>query len=204
MKRLSSILSLLFAIILAALAINGCITSVGKEYFQLYLPQNATAAAVGETTHQIDKILLVESVEVDRIYNDYRIVYRTSPFHLNYYSYKYWIKRPALLIRESMVDYFSKNNIFKKVITGFSGGEPDIQLKVMVHIIEEYDRSKAWFAHLKMEISIIDFKTGEPVLSHSFDRESQLAARKVEYLPIAISDLLQEELDKVVSELVKE
>jgi uncharacterized lipoprotein YmbA len=202
MKRLSLILSLLFALILAALAITGCITSVGKEYFQLYLPQNPAAARV-ETAYQIDKILLVESVEVDPIYNDYRLVYRTSPFHLNYYSYKYWIKKPGLLVRESMVDYFSKNNIFKKVITGFAGGEPDIQLKAVVYIIEEYDRPDAWFGHLKMEIRIFDFKTGEPVLSHSFDRQRQLAARKVEHPPAAVSGLLHEELDKVVSKLVK-
>ncbi len=203
MKRLSSKLSFGFALLLAALAITGCIASVGKEYFQLYLPQNTPVAAGGETTRPIDKILLVESVEVDPIYNDYRLVYRTSPFHLNYYSYKYWIKKPGILVRESIVDYFSKNDIFKKVITGFSGGEPDIQLKAVVYIIEEYDRPDAWYAHLKMEIRINDFKTGEPVLSHVFDRQKQLASRKVEYLPAAVSGLLQEELDKVINKLVK-
>jgi uncharacterized lipoprotein YmbA len=203
MKRLSLMLLVLFTFILAALAITGCISSVGKEYFQLYLPQNSTAAAGGETTQQIDKILLVESVEVDPIYSDYRMVYRTSPFHLNYYSYKYWIKRPGLLIRESIVDYFSKNNIFKKVIAGFAEGEPDVQLKAVVHIIEEYDRPDAWFAHLKMDFRIIDFKTGEQVLSHSFDRQRQLAAKKIEHLPVAISGLLQEELDKVINKLTK-
>jgi hypothetical protein len=54
-----------------------------------------------------------------------------------------------------------------------------------------------------MDISIIDFKTGEPVLSHSFDRQKQLTARKVEHLPAAVSNLLHEELDKVVSKLIK-
>lgn len=203
MKRLSLILSVLFVFILAALATSGCISSVGKEYFQLYLPQNTTAAASGEAAYKIDKILLVESVEVDRIYNDYRIVYRTSPFQLNYYSYKYWIKKPGLLIRESMVDYFSKNNVFKKVVTGLAEGEPDLQLKTFVHIIEEYDQPNVWFAHLKMDIRIIDFKTGEEVLSHSFDRQRQLAARKVDHLPAAVSGLLQEELDKVINKLPK-
>jgi uncharacterized lipoprotein YmbA len=202
MKRLLLILSVLLALILAALAMTGCISSVGKEYFQLYLPQN-TAAAGGETTHKIDKILLVESVEVDTVYNDYRMVYRTSPFHLNYYSYKYWIKKPEVLVRESIVDYFSKNNVFKKVVTGFAEGEPDIQLKAVVHIIEELDRPDTWFAHLKMDIRIIDFKTSESILSHSFDRRRQLAAKKIEHLPVAISGLLQEELDKVINKLTK-
>ena len=199
MKRLSLMLSVL----LTVLALTGCISSVGKEYFQLYLPQHTTAAAGAETIHKIDKILLVESVEVDAVYNDYRMVYRTSPFHLNYYSYKYWIKRPEVLVKDSIVDYFSKNNIFKKVVTGLIEGEPDIRLMAVVHIIEEYDRPDTWFAHLKMDIRIIDFKTGKPVLSHSFDRQRQLAARKAEHLPIAISGLLQEELDKLINKLTK-
>lgn len=196
-------LSVLFALIFAALAITGCISSVGKEYFQLYLPQNTATTADVETTHKIDKILLVESVKVEDIYNDYRMVYRTSPFHLNYYSYKYWIKKPELLVRDSIVDYFSKNNVFKKVVTGFAEGEPDIQLKAVVHIIEEYDRPDTWFAHLKMDFRIIDFKTGEQVLSHSFDRQRQMAIKKIAHLPVAISGLLQEELDKVINKLEK-
>lgn len=204
MKRLVLILSVLFILILATLAVTGCISSVGKEYFQLYLPQNTTPPAGVEPAYKIDKILLVEPVEVDPIYNDYRMVYRDSPFHLNYYSYKYWIKKPDTMIRDSIVDYFSKNNVFKKVITGFAEGEPDIQLKAVVYIIEEYDRPDTWLAHLKMDFRIIDFKTSEPVLSHSFDRQRQLAARKIEHLPIAISGLLQEELDKMVSKLKKE
>jgi uncharacterized lipoprotein YmbA len=204
MKRLLLILSVLFALIFAALAITGCISSVGKEYFQLYLPQNTATTAGVETTHKIDKVLLVESVEVDSIYNDYRMVYRTSPFHLNYYSYKYWIKKPRALVRDAIVDYFSKNNVFKKVVTGFAEGEPDIQLKAVVHIIEEYDRPDTWFAHLKMDFRIIDFKTGKQVLSHSFDRQRQMAIKKAANLPVAISGLLQEELDKVVNKLVKE
>jgi uncharacterized lipoprotein YmbA len=203
MKRLLLILSVLIAFILASLSATGCISSVGKEYFQLYLPRVTTTAAGGESTYKIDKILLVESVEVDPIYNDYRMVYRTSPFHLNYYSYKYWIKKPELLVRDSIADYFSKNNVFKKVVTGLAEGEPDMQLKAVVHIIEEYDRPDSWFAHLKMDILIIDFKTGEVLLTHSFDRQRQLAARKVEHLPIAISGLLQEELDKVINKFTK-
>jgi hypothetical protein len=101
------------------------------------------------------------------------------------------------------VDYFSKNNVFKKVVTGFAEGEPDIQLKAVVHILEEYDRPDTWFAHLKMDIRIDDFKTGEQVLSHSFDRQRQLAVKKAAHLPAAISGLLQEELEKVINKLSK-
>ena len=89
------------------------------------------------------------------------------------------------------------------MVTGFTEGEPDIQLKAVVHIIEEYDRPEAWFAHLKMDFRIIDFKTGEQVLFHFFDRERKMASKKIEHLPISISSLLQDELDKLINKLKK-
>ena len=203
MKRLSLSLLVLLALIFSLLAVTGCISSVSKEYFQLYLPHDTTVPADVSIAYKIDKILLVEPVEVDPIYDDYRMVYRTSPYHLNYYSYKDWIKKPGVLVRESIVDYFSKNNVFKNVNTGYAEGDPDIQLKAVVHILEEYDRTEAWFAHLKMDIVIVDFETDKRILSHSFDRQRQMAVKKVEHLPIAISGLLQEELDKVIKKLEK-
>lgn len=198
MKRLYFLL-VLTAIIFSAFGLTGCISSVGKEYFQLYLPRHTPPAASEEASYKIDKILLVDSVEVDEVYDDYRIVYRTSPYHLNYYSYKYWIKKPGLMVRDSIVDYFSKNNVFKKVITGFAEGEPDLIMKTVVHVLEEYDRPETWFAHLKMDIKMEDFKTGEPVLFHTFDREWRLIQKKVAQFPIGISRLLQEELDKAIN-----
>jgi uncharacterized lipoprotein YmbA len=203
MKPLPVILLILIGLVWG-LTSGGCISSsVGKEYYQLYLPTGPGLAGDESAAPQGERVLLVEAVEVESIYNDYRMVYKTSPYHLNYYTYNYWIKKPGVLIRNSLVDYFSARRVFQKVITGLTEGEPDLQLKAMVHILEEYDGPVVWSARLKMDIEIKDFKSGEQVLFHSFDRQKQMKNKTVEQFPVAISMILQEELDKVIDRLVK-
>jgi uncharacterized lipoprotein YmbA len=183
-----------FIIILILFLIQGCISSPGKRYYQLHME-------AGKNLPGISKILMVEAVEVDKVYNDYPLVYRLSPYELNYYSYEFWIKKPGQMMQDAVVDYLSKSGSFKKVITKFLEGEPDLLLKAKVNKIEEYDRKDGWFAHLNMEMIIKTLKTGEIVLVHNFDRNKRLSAKKVARVPIALSIILEEELTKVVKQL---
>jgi uncharacterized lipoprotein YmbA len=176
--------------------IHGCGSSPGRRYYQLHLEP-------GESLPKTGKVLMVEAVEVDKAYNDYQVVYRLSPFELNYYSYEFWIKKPGLMMQDAIVDYLSRSGSFKNVITKFSEGEPALLLKAKVNKIEEYDEKDAWSAHLNMEIIIKTFKTGERILNHNFDRKKQLSEKKVGKVPVALSKILEEELATVVKQLAE-
>jgi ABC-type uncharacterized transport system auxiliary subunit len=173
------------------------VSSPAKRYYQLAVMVSDT----GRTVPKIGKILIVQSVDVDPIYNDYRVVYRLSPYELNYYSYQFWVKNPGDLVRDAMVDYLDKSGSFEKVITKFLEGTPELMLKAEVNKIEEFDRRDAWFARLDMKIEISSLKSGERVLVHEFKRRKKLTEKKVEKLPIALSIILEEELDKVIDKL---
>ena len=195
---------LLLPVLILFFSLTGCITSVGKKYYQLHLDNSGPPVTVGKSDiHSGDKVLLVEAVEVETIYDDYRVVYRRSPYQLNYYSYHFWIKKPGKLVRDSIRDYLSKSNIFKKVIKDYSEGSPDLLLHASVHILEEFDQPGIWFAHLKMDIEIKDFKSNQTVFSHSFDRHRRLPRKKVERLPAAISKILKDELDIAAKKLLQ-
>ena len=192
---------LFLSVIIVLLGLSACITSVGKRYYQFYLDSSELGTVDKRTVKTGDKILLVEAVAVEAIYDDYRVVYRTSPFQLNYYSYHFWIKKPGKLVRDSISGYLSKSNIFKKVVNDYSEGSPNLLLKAAVDILEESDQPGIWFAHLKMDMEIKDFKSNQTILSHSFDRHRRLSIKKVERVPVAISWILKEELDKVIKKL---
>ena len=194
---------LFFPILIVLMGLTGCISTVGKKYYQLYLDEDPDSAAQVNGIQTGNGILLVESIEVEDIYDDYRVVYRTSPYQLNYYSYHFWIKKPRTLMRRCIIDYFSKSKLFKEVVTGFSRGEPDFVLKAVVYNLEEYDQPGVWFAHLKMDIEVREYKSGQRVLLHSFDRHRRLAAKKVERVPVSISKILKEELDKAAKKMVQ-
>lgn len=191
----------LFSHILTLIFLTGCITSSpGKKYFQLYIEDTPAGSREQTVVEKSDKVILVENVEVEDVYNDYRIVYRTSPYQLNYYSYNFWIKRPGKIIRDAIYSYLLKANIFKDVIYHFAEGDPDYLLKANVDILEEYDLKQVWYARLKMEIEIKDFNSGNTIIFYRFDKRKRLSERRVERVPVAISKLLKEELEALCAQ----
>lgn len=197
MKRfyfIESGISLLLLLIL----LQGCTPSHGKRYFQLNM-------APGENIQmpKIGKIMLVQPVEVDPAYDDYRLVYRISAYELNYYSYEFWIKKPGTMMRDMMVEWLLKGGAFEKVIMLLSEGDPDFLMDSSVDVIEEYDRPDAWFARLKMTIKIRDFKSNDTILVYQFDRKEKLSEKKIEKVPVVLSVILEEELAKVVEQLAE-
>lgn len=182
-----------FIVIFAA----GACTTTGKNYYQISLPD----AGPDASTPKEFGIIMVKPVEVDEIYNDFRLVYRYSPHQLNYYNYHFWIKKPEKMIREAITGYLVNRGAFKNVIAAFAEGDPELVLNAEVHVMEEYDHDKAWHAHLKMTITIVDYKTKGTVLVHSFDRAEPLPKTKVHFLPRVLSRILKEELNRLLTKL---
>lgn len=188
-----------FVYILLILVLSSCMSSPARRYYQLYLGEEEVP---GEKT--IERTVLIERIEVDDLYDDFRVVYRVSPYQLNYYSYEFWADKPAKLIRDSITHYLLRKNVFQKVIQEISRGEPDILWKSKIHFVEEIDSQEAWYARLSMEIELVDFKSKERLYYYQFDRSERLGTKSVAMVPVMLSKILEEELDKVVSELFQE
>jgi ABC-type uncharacterized transport system auxiliary subunit len=186
----------LLVLVVGIIGTTGCMPGASKKYFQLYLPHEGTAPGI-----KINKTILVQTVKIESIYDDYRIVYRNSPFQLNYYSYNFWIKKPGFMIKDILMDYLIRRNIFTGVTAEFSEGEPDYVLKTTVYILEEYDNPEYWSAHVKMKYEISHFKTGESLVVHTFDRVKQLSKKNIIHLPIEISYIMREEIEVLLKQL---
>jgi ABC-type uncharacterized transport system auxiliary subunit len=188
-------IGLLFIIIIFGF---GCVPSPPKHYHQIYLPENPEVAAI-----RIDKILYVDRVEVKQLYDNFEIVYRDTPYHLNYYNYDFWAQKPAQLIRDSFLDFFRKNRNFSGIYRDLTKGDPDLVLKARIRAIEEEDRADAWYARLSMEIEIGDFETEEILVFHEFEKLRGMPEKDVKHLAVAISQILEEELKLVLNALSK-
>jgi ABC-type uncharacterized transport system auxiliary subunit len=186
----------IYAAVLFPLFLWGCMSSPARRYYQLHLtgPDEPFSNA-------IDKTILVETVSTEDLYDDYRVVYRLSPFELNYYSYEFWADKPAKLVQDSVANYLTRKNVFKKVIQEISRGEPDLVWKSKVHSFEEIDTKDVWYARLAMEVELVDFKSKERLYSYRFDRKEELATKNVALVPVILSKVLREELEKIVLDI---
>ena len=176
------------ALLVMMLMLFGCMAST-KRYYQIHIPEN-TPPGFGT----LPGVVLVEPPEVEDFYDDYRIVYRVSPYEINYYAYDFWAKRPGRLIRDSVRDYLRGNRVFRSVVFNASEEEPDFVIKVHLNAVEECDRNQAWYGRLAMSVRIVDYENGSTVVTHDFDREARLSDKEVDELPVVISSILAEEM----------
>lgn len=180
------------------LLLAGCLSTPSKRYIQI------VAMDKDPQPHpRIDKVLYVEPVRVDPLYDDFRVIYRVSLFELKYYPSVFWAKKPDALFREAMGDYLMRKEGFRSVIFDVLQGDPEIVLRSTVSLVEELDNPKVWFGRLAMNMEFLEFKTGRSLAKHSFDRRTQLGARKVQFLPAVLSGILVEELDVAVNKLAE-
>ena len=152
---------------------------------------------------QLDKVLLVEDAEINETYRDLRIVCRGTPFQVKYLNRASWSKPPDELIEDAVVLFWKQRGIFRKVNTYGSGNDPDWTMRMRIDILERFQVQKNWYARLALELEIIDAKSGETQLVHSFDRKSALAKHTIRLLPGKISQILHEELLKIEAKLQK-
>lgn len=184
---------------LISLLLAGCMTVPSKRYFQIVLPSDQE-----DLMHPwIGKVLYVEPVRIDPLYDDFRVLYRVSPYELKYYSYDFWAKKPDALFREAMGNYLGKRQGFDRVVLDVLQADPEIVLRSNIRIIEEVDTPQAWFGRLALDLEFLEFKSGRALARHSFDRRTPLSDRKVRFLPAAVSTILKEELDKAVAALAE-
>jgi ABC-type uncharacterized transport system auxiliary subunit len=182
----------------AVLLLSGCFSTAAKRYFQIVPMDKST-----EPHSRVGKVLYVEPVRVDPLYDDFRVIYRVSPFELKYYSHAFWAKKPDALFREAVSDYLIRKKGFPRVMLDILQGDPEIILRSNVRLVEEIDNPKVWYGRLAMDLEFLEFKTGQSILKHSFDRYMPLGARKVQFLPAVLSAILVEELDTAVRKLAE-
>jgi ABC-type uncharacterized transport system auxiliary subunit len=183
---------------LLVLLFAACFSVPTKRYFEI--------VAIGKDAQlhpKVEKVLYIEPVRVDPLYDDFRVIYRVSKFELQYYTYVFWAKKPDNLFRDAMGDYLKEKEGFTRVTLDVLQGDPEIVLRSNVRLVEEIDNPKVWFARLAMDLEFLEFKSGKSLLRHSFDRRLPFEVRKVPQFPAILSRILTEELDIAVGKLAK-
>ena len=185
--------SALLVVVLFCLA--GCFSaSPDKKYYQIHLEMGTSIAPFTAS-------LLLDRIEIDSLYDDFRIIYRVSPFEINYYAYHFWADKPSKLLRDSLLHYLETSKLFPKIVLEPNRGNPDWVLRCTVHQIEEVDMPEAWFARLSMKLEMAELKSGTVLAARAFDRKEPLSRKDVGEVPSVLSRILSEELRALLAEL---
>ncbi len=183
------------AVLLAVvLGLAACFSASPKKYYQLDLAPAPPAPPFA-------KKLLVDRVDIDSLYDDFRILYRISPVEINYYAYHFWAEKPARMLHDVLLHNLELSRRFDRVLPELGKEEPDWVLHCTIHQIEEVDGPLVWTARLGMAMELAEFKSGTVLASRRFDRQEPLARKDVGLVAGTLSRILAEELAALFAEL---
>ena len=154
------------------------------RYYQLAEPRGSVAAGGGVA-------LIIEPLTTDSAYDDERMVYRVTPYRLDYYNYHRWSAAPGTLIANYLERAFEKSGRFGAV-TREANPAAAVTLGGRVVAIEEVDQSKTqWVGRIVIELTLTDVASGNVVWSEQFEENEVLPVQSPEGLARALSTALE-------------
>jgi ABC-type uncharacterized transport system auxiliary subunit len=169
MTRLS--IALIVSVVSAACA--ACGGKVAEtRYYQLAQAQTKQRGG--------SDILVLESLTTDAAYDDERIVYRTTPFRLDYYNYHRWTSTPGVMVGNFLEQALETTGTFRAVVREMTPDAPAV-LTGRVLAIEEVDRSRTeWLGRIALELVLSDARTGAILWTEQIDESEPLRQQNPE------------------------
>ncbi len=174
-----------YALLIALVATAaGCGSRPDIRYYRLSYDLDSLPTA----SESSDVVLAIGNMVGDSAYEDPRIVYRTSPYRLDYYYYHRWTSPPGVMVGDFLRDAYDRTGYFKTVVSGFAPEAPVI-LTGRVAAFEEVDvETRKWIARVKLELQLRDARTGDIVWSRTITEEEPVKTLTPEGLAEAMSE----------------
>lgn len=168
--------------LLVLLALAACAGKLPPTRHYALAP--VTGAAVAATG---DVVLVLEPFTTEPAYDDERIVYRPSPYRLDYYNYHRWSSAPGTLVGNYLEQALERTGRFRAVVRELSPQAP-VVLGGRVVAIEEIDTSRTrWVGRIVVELTLIEPRTGAVLWTEQFDETEPLVTQTPEGLARALS-----------------
>ncbi len=204
-NKASSLTSLwrpLSAALLLLVVSSGCRSTPSVQHYQMSL--DTQQERLDEVSTSAQPITLgVDDFTSESAYDDVRLIYRKSPYRLDYYHYHRWSAPPSMMITDVLRIGFKRTGAFKEVTNGYGRGV-DAVLRGRVVAIEEVDESEeTWKAKLTLDLSLEDGRSGEVLWSSVWSKTRDVETRNPEGVTIALSQTLGDlvvELTPVLTE----
>ena len=183
---------LLLLIIL--LSLSSCFSSkVNKKYYEIYY----SSAKLKKKA--LPYIIRVKRFDIDKIYDRYNVVNRTSAHELVYSKSQFWAVKPERMVTDLVTNQLKFQGIFQEVTTRFEK-VPDYILTGRILVLDNLKSGEDVFARLSIELAIHDFKTNKVIISYKFEKRKEVLNKGMVYVAREMSEILKEEVNKFLLE----
>jgi ABC-type uncharacterized transport system auxiliary subunit len=174
----------------------GCAEIPQKKYYllQYQLPQMA------ESKPKFPAVLRVMMPRTDSTFDRLQLVYRYSPYQLEFYNYHLWVVKPQKMIEDLMLQHLSRTNLFT-MVSKSPEQLPDYTVQTDLEVIEELDSQDYWFAHLAMNIRLVRQKDESTIITYRFDQRKKVFVKDPEMVVKTLCEILKIEMDTFIDKV---
>lgn len=162
-------------------------TTPEVRYFRVAVPPPAPSA-----TSPLPVTLGIARLATPEPYQEERIIYRASPYRVQYYADDRWESPPADMVYQVLLEQFSGSGLFRRVIP-WRRGEAEYRLEARLRRFEELDEGEGWFGLVELEYEVADTR-GRSLLRAVSSQRVRAEERSVEGVVEALSRGLQASL----------
>jgi ABC-type uncharacterized transport system auxiliary subunit len=190
--------------LIISLAVFGTIVACGtiplKHYYEMnYLPSTHWTR-LSPTPYPCT--IRVADFGIEQAYNRPEIVYRQSPFQLQYYYYRVWAVKPDRMATDLIYHHVLMSGLVANVIRRYDQSpKPDYDLDGNIEAVEEYDSGELWFAHLALTINLTKISDGTSIYTRRFDLRKRVYQHTPEYVIRELSSLMEYIMTQVIHDL---
>ena len=131
-------------------------------------------------------------------YHQERIIYRTSPYQVQYYVRERWESPPVDMVNDRLFDQFARSGRFQRVVSWRQGEAPAYRLEPRLRRFEEVDEGDAWYGLVELEYELLD-RDGRSLLREVASQRVRVEVRNPEGTVEALSRGLRATLDEAVA-----
>lgn len=153
-----------------------------------------------EPAHIARASLVVHSFTAQDPYDQQRMVYRSSPYVLDFYRYHRWAALPAQQVTDWTRRYLRHAGLFAKVFPS-ADADADVVLTGTIRQFEEVDEQEVWRAVLSVDVWLERNDSNSPVWFQSYTATQETAKRNPEAVAEAMSLNLEDILARLVDDL---
>jgi len=183
---------------LSVVAVTGCGAVPLKQYYTLnYLP-SPSRVRVSDSAWPC--VIRLRDFNIEEAYDRPEIVYRQSPFQLQYDYYRSWAVKPSRMITDLVYKHLLTANLVSGVVRRYDEGpKPGYELSGMIEAIDEYDSQELWFAHLALRMTLTRIADGGVLFEKRFDLRKRVYEHKPENVIRELSSLLELTMTQAIS-----
>ena len=104
--------------------------------------------------HAIPLTLGIRQFDADFLYEGDRIVYRQSPYQVQFYHYRRWVAPPKKIVTEKVLKQFQSSGVFANVVRIPSATKIDYTLNGEIQAFEEWDEGGSWYGLVTIEFKL--------------------------------------------------